>query len=162
MKLRINKLISDAGLGSRRDVEEYIRAGRVRINGRRATLGDMVDATDVVLFDEVDLPVKDLIREHISLEKLQAKEKASREKTGTRDKATERAESQRLKSAPKSAALRKTSKNNPENKRLAQMRRNRFDQDEEAEFYPIRHHDNKRSGSRAPKVGRFRRHDDGY
>ena len=59
MKLRINKLISDAGLGSRRDVEEYIRLGRVKINGRRAQLSDLVSETDVVFFDEVDLPVKD-------------------------------------------------------------------------------------------------------
>lgn len=162
MKLRINKLISDAGLGSRRDVEEYIRAGRVRINGKRATLGDMVEATDVVLFDEVDLPVKDLIREHISLEKMQAKERAARDKTKTKDKATERAESQRLKAAPKSAALRKTSKNNPENKRLAQMRRSRFEQDEETEHYAIRHNDSKRAGARPNRVGRFRRHDNDY
>ena len=61
MKLRINKLISDAGLGSRRDVEEYIRLGRVKINGRRAQLSDLVSETDVVFFDEVDLPVKELI-----------------------------------------------------------------------------------------------------
>ena len=40
MKLRINKLISDAGLGSRRDVEEYIRRGRVKINGRVAHLAN--------------------------------------------------------------------------------------------------------------------------
>ena len=58
MKLRINKLISDAGLGSRRDVEEYIKRGRVKINGRVAHLGDMVSEEDTVFFDEVDLPVK--------------------------------------------------------------------------------------------------------
>jgi len=70
MKLRINKLISDAGLGSRRDVEEYIRLGRVKINGRRAQLSDLVSETDVVFFDEVDLPVKELIQEHAAEEKL--------------------------------------------------------------------------------------------
>ena len=43
MKLRINKLISDAGLGSRRDAEDYIRQGRVKVNGRRATLADLVE-----------------------------------------------------------------------------------------------------------------------
>ena len=59
MKLRINKLISDAGLGSRRDVEEYIKRGRVKINGRVAHLGDMVSEEDTVFFDEVDLPVKE-------------------------------------------------------------------------------------------------------
>ena len=66
MKLRINKLISDAGLGSRRDVEEYIKRGRVKINGRVAHLGDLVSEEDTVFFDEVDLPVKELIRDHIA------------------------------------------------------------------------------------------------
>ena len=66
MKLRINKLISDAGLGSRRDVEEYIKRGRVKINGRVAHLGDMVSEEDTVFFDEVDLPVRELIRDHIA------------------------------------------------------------------------------------------------
>ena len=113
MKLRINKLISDAGLGSRRDVEEYIRLGRVKINGRRAQLSDLVSETDVVFFDEVDLPVKELIQEHAAEEKLQTKLKKDSERPRTRDRRSERAESQRILSAPKSAALRKTSKNNP-------------------------------------------------
>ena len=122
MKLRINKLISDAGLGSRRDVEEYIRLGRVKINGRRAQLSDLVSETDVVFFDEVDLPVKELIQEHIAEEKLQTKLKKDSERPRTRDRRSERAESQRILSAPKSAALRKTSKNNPENKRAHKAR----------------------------------------
>ena len=41
-----------AGLCSRRQAEEYIRAGRLRINGVTASLGDQADAeTDVVEFD---------------------------------------------------------------------------------------------------------------
>ena len=74
------KLISDAGLGSRRDVEEYIRLGRVKINGRRAQLSDLVSETDVVFFDEVDLPVKELIQEHAAEEKLQTKLKKDSER----------------------------------------------------------------------------------
>lgn len=70
MKLRINRLLSDAGLGSRRDVEEFIRQGRVKINGQKATLVSMVDIADEVLLDDVDLPVKELVREHESLEKV--------------------------------------------------------------------------------------------
>ena len=100
MKLRINKLISDAGLGSRRDAEDYIRQGRVKVNGRRATLADLVGPEDSVYFDEVDLPVKDLIRDHLAEEKLQAKEKEDASRSRTRDKRTERAESQRQASAP--------------------------------------------------------------
>ena len=103
MKLRINKLISDAGLGSRRDAEDYIRQGRVKVNGRRATLADLVGPEDSVYFDEVDLPVKDLIRDHLAEEKLQAKEQKDASRSRTRDKRTERAESQRQASAAKSA-----------------------------------------------------------
>lgn len=160
MKLRINKLISDAGLGSRRDVEEFIKAGRVRINGKRARLGDMVEPTDVVLFDEVDLPVKDLIREHASLEKLQAREREQQGRPRTKDKAAERAESQRIKASPKSAALRKTSKNNPENKRLARLRRERMEEDEDLGLYQVRHKNPYKEQSRPSKFGRHRHHHD--
>ena len=109
MKLRINKLISDAGLGSRRDVEEYIKRGRVKINGRVAHLGDMVSEADTVFFDEVDLPVKELIRDHIAEEKLQEREQKTANRPRSKDRRSERAESQRLQAAPKSAALRKGS-----------------------------------------------------
>ncbi|MDO4692910.1 MAG: S4 domain-containing protein [Porphyromonadaceae bacterium] len=160
MKLRINKLISDAGLGSRRDVEEFIKAGRVRINGKRARLGDMVEATDVVLFDEVDLPVKDLMREHASLEKIQAREREQQGRPRTKDKAAERAESQRIKASPKSAALRKTSKNNPENKRLARLRRERMEEDEDLGFYQVRHKNPYKEQARPSKFGRHRHHHD--
>ena len=145
MKLRINKLISDAGLGSRRDAEEYIRAGRVKINGRKAQLSDLVDETDVVFFDEVDLPVKDLL---LAEEKLQAKIKKDSSRVRTQDRRTERAESQRLQAAPKSAALRKTSKNNPENKRLHKLRTEGWDEDEISfDERRIRHRESGRRGS---------------
>ena len=144
MKLRINKLISDAGLGSRRDVEEYIRLGRVKINGRRAQLSDLVSETDVVFFDEVDLPVKELIQEHIAEEKLQTKLKKDSERPRTRDRRSERAESQRLLSAPKSAALRKTSKNN----RLHEARTEGWGEDEDTfDERLLRHHNSGRRGS---------------
>lgn len=121
MKIRINKLISDAGLGSRREVDEFIRRGRVKINGKRAQLGDMVGTEDLVLFDDLDLPTKELVLEHIALEKVLRHEQAKQDKPRTRDKASERAESQRLQHASKSAALRKTSKNNPVNKYRAKV-----------------------------------------
>lgn len=43
MKERLQKLMSRAGLGSRRASEDLIRAGRVKVNGRVATLGDKAD-----------------------------------------------------------------------------------------------------------------------
>lgn len=39
-KVRIQKLIADSGLCSRRKAEEYIESGRVLVNGRRCSLGD--------------------------------------------------------------------------------------------------------------------------
>lgn len=43
MEERLQKLMSRAGLGSRRASEKLIRAGRVTVNGRRATLGEKAD-----------------------------------------------------------------------------------------------------------------------
>lgn len=43
MEERLQKLMSRAGLGSRRASEKLIRAGRVTVNGRVATLGDKAD-----------------------------------------------------------------------------------------------------------------------
>lgn len=43
MEERLQKLMAQAGLGSRRHNEELIRAGRVRINGRVARLGEKAD-----------------------------------------------------------------------------------------------------------------------
>ncbi len=49
MQERVQKFISEAGLASRRKAEEFIKAGQVSINGRKARLGDKVDPdTDVV------------------------------------------------------------------------------------------------------------------
>ena len=40
---RLQKLLAAAGVGSRRACEELIAAGRVTVDGRRATLGDRAD-----------------------------------------------------------------------------------------------------------------------
>lgn len=148
MKLRINKLISDAGLGSRRDVEEYIKRGRVKINGRVAHLGDMVSEEDIVFFDEVDLPVKELIRDHIAEEKLQEREQKAANRPRSKDRRSERAESQRLQAAPKSAALRKGSKNNPENRQRHKARTQGWSDDEpELDEHLLRHRNSGRRGA---------------
>jgi 23S rRNA pseudouridine2605 synthase len=52
MSERLQKLISQAGLASRRDAEDLITAGRVTVNGKVAGLGDKADpATDEVRVD---------------------------------------------------------------------------------------------------------------
>jgi 23S rRNA pseudouridine2605 synthase len=48
---RLQKLLASAGLGSRRAVEEWIRAGRVTVNGRVAELGLRASPTDEVRVD---------------------------------------------------------------------------------------------------------------
>ena len=58
MEERLQKLLSAAGVCSRRRAEEYILAGRVTVNGRRAELGDRADpARDRIEVDGVPLPV---------------------------------------------------------------------------------------------------------
>lgn len=45
MEERIQKLMAQAGIGSRRECEKLIADGRVTVNGRRASLGDKADPT---------------------------------------------------------------------------------------------------------------------
>jgi len=49
--LRLQKLLAGAGLGSRRAIEEWIRAGRISVNGRTAQLGDRAAPGDEVRVD---------------------------------------------------------------------------------------------------------------
>ncbi|HEY4447731.1 MAG TPA: pseudouridine synthase [Steroidobacteraceae bacterium] len=49
--IRLQKLLAEAGLGSRRAIEGWIRAGRVSVAGRRAQLGDRASRTDEVCLD---------------------------------------------------------------------------------------------------------------
>ena len=48
---RLQKLLAGAGHGSRRAIEDWIRAGRVTVNGRPAQLGDRGRATDDIRLD---------------------------------------------------------------------------------------------------------------
>lgn len=50
--MRINKFISETGVCSRREADAWIAAGRVTVNGKRATLGTRVQDADVVWLDE--------------------------------------------------------------------------------------------------------------
>jgi 23S rRNA pseudouridine2605 synthase len=53
--IRLQKLLAAAGLGSRRTIEEWIRAGRVTVGGRIARLGDRAAQADDVRLDGVQL-----------------------------------------------------------------------------------------------------------
>lgn len=48
---KLQKVLARAGLGSRRELEEWISAGRVKVNGKPATLGDRVRPEDRITVD---------------------------------------------------------------------------------------------------------------
>jgi 23S rRNA pseudouridine2605 synthase len=52
---RIQKTLAQRGMGSRRQIEEWIRAGRVQVNGRPATVGQRVRPGDRIVVDGRDV-----------------------------------------------------------------------------------------------------------
>lgn len=48
---KIQKVLANAGVGSRRQVETWIKEGRISVNGRVATIGDRMTYRDVVKVD---------------------------------------------------------------------------------------------------------------
>lgn len=55
MDERLQKFLAAHGIGSRRQVEDWIRAGRVLVNGRPAELGQRVGPSDRISVDGRDL-----------------------------------------------------------------------------------------------------------
>ena len=51
MTERIQKILAGAGLGSRRQAERWIEEGRVKLNGKRAKLGQSATKRDLIQFD---------------------------------------------------------------------------------------------------------------
>lgn len=51
MKERIQKLLAQAGLGSRREIEGWIKEGRITVNGKTAKLGDQAEEADDIKVD---------------------------------------------------------------------------------------------------------------
>ncbi|GHB17993.1 23S rRNA pseudouridine(2605) synthase RluB [Salinicola rhizosphaerae] len=49
---KLQKVLARAGFGSRREMETAISAGRVKVNGQVATLGDRIGLRDRVLLDD--------------------------------------------------------------------------------------------------------------
>ena len=57
MKQRLQKILSDRSIASRRKAEEMIRSGMVSVNGQTAALGDSADPeADLILVNGVPLP----------------------------------------------------------------------------------------------------------
>lgn len=54
---KLQKTLARAGLGSRRDLEEWISAGRVTVNGEVAALGSRVGPDDRIVVDGIQISV---------------------------------------------------------------------------------------------------------
>jgi len=61
MTEKLQKVLAAAGYGSRRELEQWIRDGRVQVNGKIARLGDRVSPEDTVVVDgkRAKLPTPD-------------------------------------------------------------------------------------------------------
>ncbi len=53
---RLQKVLAGAGVGSRREIEQWIRAGRITINGTAAALGQKVTGREKILIDGRPVP----------------------------------------------------------------------------------------------------------
>ncbi|MBK5968243.1 MULTISPECIES: pseudouridine synthase [Thiorhodovibrio] len=80
--VRLQKALAELGLGSRRRLEEWIVAGRVRVNGHQAQLGDRVVRSDKVTVD--GKPVR-LAREELKRRRIIAYHKPEGEVVTRRD-----------------------------------------------------------------------------
>ena len=49
--MRIQKYIAETGLCSRRKAEEYIRDGKITVNGKVAVIGQNVEENDVIRYN---------------------------------------------------------------------------------------------------------------
>lgn len=52
MSEKIQKVLANAGVGSRRQIEAWIQEGRITVNGRKATIGDRMTYHDKVCVDD--------------------------------------------------------------------------------------------------------------
>ncbi|QQP84487.1 rRNA pseudouridine synthase [Entomomonas asaccharolytica] len=57
---RIQKVLANLGIGSRRDIERWIVDGRVKINGEVATLGQRVAGNEAITVDDRPVRVQEL------------------------------------------------------------------------------------------------------
>ncbi|MAT52568.1 MAG: 23S rRNA pseudouridylate synthase B [Porticoccaceae bacterium] len=59
MSEKLQKVLAQVGLGSRRELEKWIEAGRVQVNGKVATLGDRVESRDDIKIDGQPIKMPD-------------------------------------------------------------------------------------------------------
>ncbi|TAK73283.1 MAG: pseudouridine synthase [Gammaproteobacteria bacterium] len=61
MSEKIQKILANAGVGSRRQVETWIQEGRITVNGRLATIGERITYHDKICIDKREVK---LIKSH--------------------------------------------------------------------------------------------------
>ena len=49
--MRIQKYIAETGLCSRRKAEEYIRDGKITVNGKVAVIGQNIEENDIIKYN---------------------------------------------------------------------------------------------------------------
>ncbi len=55
--IRLNKLLSGAGVCSRRDADRFIEMGRVTVNGKIARVGQRIIESDIVMLDDIKVKI---------------------------------------------------------------------------------------------------------
>lgn len=61
---RIQKVLAEAGLGSRREIERWIAEGRISVDGRRASLGDRITGSERISVNGRPVRLKRLAGAH--------------------------------------------------------------------------------------------------
>ncbi len=64
MAERLQKVLANAGLASRREIEKWIEAGRIKVNGKIAILGTRVSERDKIFIDDKAVYLNDLTVNH--------------------------------------------------------------------------------------------------
>lgn len=62
MEVRVSRIISEYYEYTRKESEEYIREGRVKVNGKVIGIGDKASVEDSVSLDDVQIPLKGIFR----------------------------------------------------------------------------------------------------
>jgi 23S rRNA pseudouridine2605 synthase len=69
---KLQKVLARAGFGSRRTMESWISAGRVKVNGIIASLGDRVSASKGVKVSRENIFIQEKSRDQEARDKRQA------------------------------------------------------------------------------------------
>lgn len=56
---KLQKVLAQRGFASRREIERWIEQGRIKVNGKLATLGDRVKSSDQILVDDKPIVTRD-------------------------------------------------------------------------------------------------------